>query len=46
MIENTDKVLVDEFDKLQQIKKDLDNKIDEIRNKIINLAKQKNEEIY
>ena len=44
-MENIDKVLVDEFDKLQQMKKDLDNKIDEIRNNIIIVAKQKNTDL-
>ena len=40
-----DNCLIDEFEKLQNLKKELEAKEEELRNKIIELAKQKNTDI-
>ncbi len=44
-MEQDDKILVDEFEKLQNTKKEIDKKIDEIRGMLVAFAKQKNTEI-
>ena len=44
-MEQDDKTLVDEFERLQNTKKEIDKKIDEIREMLIAFAKQKNTEI-
>ncbi len=41
-----DKELIDEYDKIQTLKKDIEFKEDEIRKKIIDLAKEKNAEFF
>lgn len=39
---SNDNGLVDEYERLQKLKEELDTKIEEIREKIINLSKEKN----
>ncbi len=42
---SNDNGLIDEFEKLQRLREDIDKKIEEIREKIINLSKEKNIDI-
>ena len=42
---SSDKELINEFDKLQSLKKEIGEKIDKLRGEIINLAQEKNTEI-
>ena len=42
---SNDKGLVDELEKLQNLKKEIESKEEELKNKIIELAKEKNTEV-
>jgi hypothetical protein len=44
-MENIDKNLVDELDKLEKIKKEIEEKINNIKSEIINIAKLENKEL-